>query len=178
MSNFKIVLHSLAISFLLVAADAYSACTSTITNSANVSSQFTSSAANQCLINTGVITIPNDYGIVTGYINSNISNSGTILTSASGGGFYIGGSGNTSLTISNSGTISASDAGNIVYAIWVLNNVGTIQEINNSGLISVTNAAQAAGVAIYDGNIVRNLINSGTVNVGSSGYAGLWVNGG
>jgi hypothetical protein len=168
----------LAISFLLVAADAYSACTSTITNSANVSSQFTSSAANQCLINTGVITIPNDYGIVTGYINSNISNSGTILTSASGGGFYIGGSGNTSLTISNSGTISASDAGNIVYAIWVLNNVGTIQEINNSGLISVTNAAQAAGVAIYDGNIVRNLINSGTVNVGSSGYAGLWVNGG
>lgn len=158
--------------------DARASCTSTVTNSSPASSGIASSADNQCVTNESTLTVPNADGISVIHINNQVLNSGTIATSASGTGIGLWSSGNTNAIISNTGTISASDAGNIVYAIWVINNAGTIKEINNSGLISVTNGSQAVGVAIYSGNIVQNLINSGTINVGSNGYAGLWVNGG
>ena len=64
------------------------------------------------------------------------------------------------------------------YAIWVGNNVGaiTIPQLKNSGSISITNSTQAAGVAIYSGNTVQNLINTGNITINSPGLAGLWIN--
>jgi hypothetical protein len=158
------------------ASTTYATCTSTIINeSPNSSSTMVDTADNQCVINAGTITSPG-FIIDSYYSNPTIINSGSIvinsLTPGDSAGITlngpdIAGRPSTNATILNSGNITAS-TDNDIYAIWIYNNVGTVANITNSGLIQLTGAGQKVGIFNYAGNDITTLTNSGNISVSGS----------
>ncbi|MBT8572705.1 autotransporter outer membrane beta-barrel domain-containing protein [Polynucleobacter paneuropaeus] len=84
----------------------------------------------------------------------------------------------TSGYIYNSGSIIASGAGNN-YAIWPYNNTGTINSIVNSGSIQMNNTGQGVSIFVYSGNTVQELTNSGSISisVAAGAYGAITNNG-
>ena len=90
-----------------------------------------------------------------------LTNAGTIRGSAASGGSAYGLYNSGSInTLNNSGVISAGEASTV---IW---NDGTIGALTNSGTIS----AGHRGSGLYTGNGIDRLVNLGTITVGDDGY--------
>ena len=176
--EYKIQLIALVCVLCLMPVRGSATCTSSVFNT-GASTDISIVTDNSCVTNSGTI-LTNYISIWIFSKNNTILNSGTISHSApgvEGGGIYLDSSNNTSAAIENSGSIISSTPGtNYFYALWIINDAGTIREMKNSGSIFIANSSQAAGVAIYSGNTVQNLINTGNITINSPGLAGLWIN--
>ncbi|MBU3614990.1 autotransporter domain-containing protein [Polynucleobacter sp. Latsch14-2] len=80
----------------------------------------------------------------------------------------------TSGYIYNSGTIIASGVGDI-YAIWPYSDTGTINSIVNSGSIQMNNNGEGISIFVYSGNTVQELTNSGSISISftAGGYGAI-----
>ena len=190
MLKLKSLANLVAVGLLLACANAYAACTSTLSNSSsNSTTDLIATAVNQCLTNSGTLTgsiesyysgtISTNSGTLNGGIsgfqnNSTIINNGTINIPLNGGAIYTGngGGGPTFTSIINTGNIIANvSAGNDIYAIW-LTNQGVVSSLINSGNIRMDGAGQTVAIFNYDSNTITNLTNSGQISVAGS-YAAI-----
>lgn len=166
----------LVIGYLFLPSVGFAACGSTVQNLSASTSTLSSTAANQCIQNSGTITISGD-AIQSYFSNPTIINSGTLIeTGASTGVIVIpgaggGGASSTGGSILNSGTISASGAVDI-YGIWLYNNSGLFDSVVNSGNINMANTGQSVGIFNYAGNTITTLTNSGAISV-AGGYGAI-----
>ena len=145
----------------------------TIQNLSNSSTATLSDTANnQCLINSGAITVspgPNS-AFNLYYNNTTVTNSGAINIDSGGVNGAVYTYSGTGANISNSGTINAIGNGDS-YAIWLASSQN-VNSVINSGSILMTNTGQSVAIFNYAGNTITTLTNSGNISI-SGFYAAI-----